>query len=79
MEIAHLIGMANQIAEFFEALPDRSEAVKGVAQHLRNFWAPGMRKQLIVYVVNGADNTLNPLAREAALMLHAELAGKAAR
>ncbi len=34
--------MANQIAAYFEAYP-RSEALDGIAGHIRNFWTPRMR------------------------------------
>ena len=78
MEIAHLVAMANQIAGFFEPLPDRDEAVKSVARHLRNFWDPRMRKQLAAYVIQGGDGGLKPLARDAVLMLHAEAQSKSA-
>ncbi len=44
-----MIRMANQIAAFFEAYP-RTEALEGVAAHIRNFWTPRMRKQLTEYI-----------------------------
>jgi formate dehydrogenase subunit delta len=72
MEIARLVAMANQIAGFFEPLPERDKAVKSVAQHLKNFWDPRMRNQLAAYVMQGADRELKPLAREAVLMLCAQ-------
>jgi formate dehydrogenase subunit delta len=76
MEIARLVAMANQIAAFFESLPQRDEAIKGVAQHLRNFWDPRMRKQLIAHVMEGGDSGLSRLAREAVLILHSEIQSK---
>ena len=33
-----LVKMANQIGHFFEAMPDRPEALEGIAQHIRKFW-----------------------------------------
>ena len=30
--------MANQIGSFFEARSDRTEALEGIAQHIRKFW-----------------------------------------
>jgi formate dehydrogenase subunit delta len=50
MEIKNLIHMANQIGDFFEAMPDREEALLGLANHLHNFWEPRMRSQLLDYV-----------------------------
>jgi formate dehydrogenase subunit delta len=46
---ADLVRMANQIALFFEPYGGE-EAVAGVAGHLRNFWEPRMRSQLITIV-----------------------------
>ncbi len=72
MDISRLVSMANQIAAFFEAWPDKDEARKNVAQHLRNFWEPRMRKEIIDFVRNGGDGGLKSLAREAVLLLAAE-------
>lgn len=57
MDIQNLIHMANQIGGFFEAMPDRDEALSGVAEHLQHFWEPRMRSQLLAYVdgENGKD------------------------
>lgn len=46
MRDADLIRMANQIADFFQPY-ERAEAVEGIATHLRNFWDPRMRAQII--------------------------------
>ena len=40
MDVDNLIHMANRIGEFFQAMPDRAEAVDGVATHIRKFWEP---------------------------------------
>ncbi len=45
--LEHLVQMANQIATFHAALPDHTEAVNGVAAHLRRFWEPRMRATLL--------------------------------
>lgn len=39
----NLIRMANRIGDFFAAQPDRDAALKGIAEHIRNFWDPRMR------------------------------------
>ena len=39
--------MANRIGEFFQAMPDRQEALLGVATHIRKFWDPRMRRELL--------------------------------
>ncbi len=59
-----LIYMANQIATFFETQPGDDRAEK-VAAHLRDFWEPRMRAQLLDIVDAGGEG-LKPLAREAA-------------
>jgi formate dehydrogenase subunit delta len=65
MDIQNLIHMANQIGSFFEAMPDREEALLGIADHLHNFWEPRMRSQLLDYVdaENGKD--LKPIVLSA--------------
>jgi formate dehydrogenase subunit delta len=45
-----LVRLANRIGDFFEAFPDREEAIDGVAEHLRKFWEPRMRRQLYGYL-----------------------------
>lgn len=50
MDMHNLIHMANQIGGFFEAMPDREEALTGISGHLHNFWEPRMRKQLLEHV-----------------------------
>jgi formate dehydrogenase subunit delta len=63
MENRDMIRMANQIAAFFEAYP-RSEALEGIAKHIRASWTPRMRQQLIDYIGAGAEG-LSPLAKAA--------------
>jgi formate dehydrogenase subunit delta len=64
MDIHHLVKMANEIGGFFASLPDHEEAVTSMTQHLRNFWEPRMRREIIAYAQSdGAD--LLPIAREA--------------
>lgn len=65
MNAEHLVGMANRIALFFAAMPEHGEALEGVATHLKKFWEPRMRSQLL-QVAGGADGEyLHPLVREA--------------
>jgi formate dehydrogenase subunit delta len=39
--------MANRIGQFFAAQPDRDEALAGIAEHVRKFWEPRMRAQIL--------------------------------
>ena len=50
----HMVHMANQIARFFAAYP-REQAVEGVADHLKKFWEPRMRKDIEAYVAKGGQ------------------------
>lgn len=47
MDIHHLVKMANQIGQFFEAEPDETQAVTDVASHIKRFWDPRMRKAIV--------------------------------
>jgi formate dehydrogenase subunit delta len=50
MDTHRLIKMANDIGAFFEAEPDRAVALDGVASHIRRFWEPRMRRELLRWV-----------------------------
>ena len=69
MNSAHLISMANQIGAFFEAMPDREQAVRDVADHLRRSWEPRMRTQLMATLGGADEEKLKPLVRDAVLAL----------
>ena len=56
-----LIHMANQIARFFAS---QSEGAGGAAAHLKNFWDPTMRAEIIAWRRQGGDG-LDQLAAEA--------------
>ncbi len=49
MDIHHLVKMANQIGQFFEAEPDQEQAAKDVVSHIKRFWDPRMRKALVAH------------------------------
>ena len=67
-----LISMVNQIAVFFESMPDRDEAKLDLATHLRKFWDPRMRRALLELVDSG-DHQLSGLALEAVTTHRASL------
>jgi formate dehydrogenase subunit delta len=60
-----LIKMANQIGAFFEAMPDREQAVKDIASHLRRTWDPRMRTELLATLGGANEANLKPLVRDA--------------
>jgi len=59
----HLAAMANDIANFFAAEPDREAAVNGVSGHLKKFWDPRMRRQIVAYLREHGGGELSELAR----------------
>jgi formate dehydrogenase subunit delta len=65
MKPAKLIKMANQIGAFFEAMPNREQAVKDIAAHIQRNWEPRMRGALLQHVSSGGDAELSQLVREA--------------
>lgn len=76
MDVQHLIQMANRIGEFFVAMPDRAEAMDGVAAHLQKFWEPRMRRQLLDWLDDCGlehENSLHPLVDQAIKLHRAKL------
>ena len=67
MKREDLIRMGNDIAAFFASYPDE-EAVAGVADHLKKFWEPRMRAQLLDIISDGAAEA-SPLLLKAAARL----------
>lgn len=65
MSIEHLVTMANDIANFFAAEPDREIAVEGVRNHLRKFWEPRMRRKIVAHLREEGGSDLSDLARAA--------------
>lgn len=70
MNVEHLVNMANDIGDYFAAEPDRAQAVEGVTSHIRRFWDPRMRKQIIAYYHTGGAE-LKPLVKDAIARLAA--------
>jgi formate dehydrogenase subunit delta len=65
MNVDHLIRMANQIGTFFAAMPDRAEALEGIANHIQKFWEARMRRELATAIESGRAEALLPIVREA--------------
>ncbi|MES9939261.1 MAG: formate dehydrogenase subunit delta [Candidatus Thiodiazotropha sp. 6PLUC2] len=72
MNANNLIKMANQIGDFFEAMPDPEQAAKDVAVHMLRFWEPRMRSGLLDYIDTSGDEVLKPIVREALPMIRDE-------
>jgi formate dehydrogenase subunit delta len=65
MHIDSLVRMANQIGDFFGAMPDRDEALEGIATHLKKFWEPRMRRELLTHVDASNAAGLHAMVAEA--------------
>jgi formate dehydrogenase subunit delta len=57
-----LVKMVNEIASFFEAEPDRSAALEAVAGHLKRFWDPRMRREIVRFVDEQGGEGLKEMA-----------------
>ena len=76
MKIEALVKMANQISDFFEAEAGK-DAPAAVATHLRRYWEPRMRKDILTHYDLNAGEGLDEIALKAVGLLAAESAAKA--
>jgi formate dehydrogenase subunit delta len=63
VDIDRLVRMANQIGAFFRAQGEAAQAA-GVEDHLRRFWEPRMRAQIVAHLAAGGAG-LDPGVRAA--------------
>ncbi|AKZ64187.1 formate dehydrogenase [Herbaspirillum hiltneri N3] len=61
MNLQHLVKMANQIGDFFSTMPDRAQAEKDLAAHIKRFWEPRMRRALLEYVEQEGGSELSEI------------------
>ncbi|HUN26657.1 MAG TPA: formate dehydrogenase subunit delta [Steroidobacteraceae bacterium] len=71
MNVEHLVKMVNEIGEFFASESAPGQAPRDVATHLRRFWDPRMRREIIAHLRRGGAG-LDELARSAVAILAAE-------
>jgi formate dehydrogenase subunit delta len=67
MTLDKLVYMANQIGKFF-ASQGREQAVAGTADHIRKFWDPRMRTEIVAHLKAGGAG-LDPAVRIALELL----------
>lgn len=67
MEAQKMVRRANQIAAYFEVYPEE-RAVQEIQTHIRKFWEPRIRAQLINY----PGDDLHPLVQKAIAGLRSE-------
>jgi formate dehydrogenase subunit delta len=65
MNIDHLIKMANEITAFWEGEAGTDKAASEVAAHLKRYWEPRMRAQMISYFEQRQGAGLNDIAKQA--------------
>ena len=69
MNVHHLVKMLNEISAFWASeAADPKGAAESVATHLRRYWDPRMRRQIVEHYHAGAAG-LSDIAREAVLIL----------
>jgi formate dehydrogenase subunit delta len=71
MNIDLLIKMTNEIGDFFVGTTDAQQAARDVANHLRRFWDPRMRRQMLSYYEQRQGAGLSEVARNAVALLAA--------
>jgi formate dehydrogenase subunit delta len=73
MNIDLLIKMTNEIGEFFAGVEvnDPQAAARDVANHLRRYWEPRMRAQMLKYYEERQGAGLTELAKNAVGLLYA--------
>ena len=64
-EVDRLVKMANQIADNFSF---HADGVERIADHLKRFWAPEMRRELTEYEAGGGGG-LKPAVQRALRLL----------
>ncbi len=69
MNIDLLIKMTNEIGEFFAGTTDVDAAAAAVANHLKRYWEPRMRAQMISYYEERQGAGLSDLAKKAVALL----------
>jgi len=68
-----LVRMANRIGDFFEAMPDRDRAIADIADHIRKFWEPRMRRQILDSLELGGGQGLSDIVRAALTQYRSKL------
>jgi formate dehydrogenase subunit delta len=71
MNIDLLVKMVNEISAYFASEPDAEQAAKDVAGHLKRYWEPRMRRQIIMYYNERQGAGLSELALHGVRLLAA--------
>ena len=76
MNIDLLIKMTNEIGSFFAGadVKDPQAAARDVATHIKRYWEPRMRAQMLKYYEERQGAGLSDLGKSAVALLYAESA-----
>ena len=77
MDIDYLVRMANDIGAFFASEPEPQAATAAILNHLKRFWDPRMRAQIVTHYREARGEGLEPAVLNAVRMLAEESAQKA--
>jgi formate dehydrogenase subunit delta len=78
VNIDHLIKMANEISSFWEGELGEDKAANDVATHLKRYWEPRMRAQMIQYLEEREGAGLSDVAKQAVALLASQAKAAAA-
>jgi formate dehydrogenase subunit delta len=67
-----MIKMLNEISAFFAGEDDREQAARDIQNHVRRYWEPRMRAQLLEYLEQRQGAGLSELALKAVALLAEE-------
>lgn len=71
LAMERLIGMANQIGDFFAPYPPARRA-EGIRNHLRTYWDPRMREALLAYIDGGGSGLVEHVLQGTLLLRDGE-------
>ncbi len=67
LAMERLVGMANQIGDFFAPYPPTRRA-EGIRNHLRTYWDPRMREALLAHIDSGGGGLAEHVLQGALLL-----------
>ena len=73
MRAEYIIKQANQIASFFESMPDQVQADRDFVTHIRKFWDPRMRRDLLSLVADASAADAHPMVIRAVRAYRGEI------
>ncbi|HEX9139285.1 MAG TPA: formate dehydrogenase subunit delta [Steroidobacteraceae bacterium] len=68
MNTERLVAMVNDISAFFASTAVSDEAVASIASHLKRYWEPRMRKEIVAHLAQGGAG-LSEAGRRAVQLL----------